>query len=107
MITVVSHVEVERKYETDSAFTLPDLRDVPGVTRVADPERHTLLARYYDTADLRLARRGVTLRRRTGGTDDGWHLKLPRAKGERQEVRRPAGTAADSVPADLAELVIA
>ncbi|WP_433332051.1 CHAD domain-containing protein [Spirillospora sp. CA-294931] len=101
---MAGHTEVERKYETDSTFTLPDLRDVPGLSGVAAPERHTLLARYYDTADLRLARRGITLRRRTGGTDDGWHLKLPKAKGERHELSRPA---TDSMPDDLTELVTA
>lgn len=36
-----------------------------------------LTAVYVDTTDARLARWGVTLRRRTGGEDAGWHLKLP------------------------------
>jgi hypothetical protein len=34
-------------------------------------------ADYYDTDDLRLIRGGITLRRRRGGDDAGWHLKLP------------------------------
>ena len=32
---------------------------------------------YHDTEDLRLIRWGVTLLRRAGGADEGWHLKLP------------------------------
>jgi len=104
---VAAHVEVERKYEAGSGFSLPDLRDVPGLSAAAEPRRHTLIARYFDTRDLRLARHGITLRRRTGGTDDGWHLKLPKAKGERDEVQRPAGAAGDPVPAELADLVLA
>ncbi|PFG20816.1 CYTH and CHAD domain-containing protein [Serinibacter salmoneus] len=36
-----------------------------------------LTAVYVDTRDARLARWGVTLRRRTGGPDTGWQLKLP------------------------------
>src|SRR6185503_13979689 len=40
-----------------------------------------------DTEDLRLARAGVTLRRRRGGHDAGWHLKLPVGGDSRDEVR--------------------
>ena len=36
-----------------------------------------LHAVYYDTPGLDLAARHITLRRRTGGTDASWHLKLP------------------------------
>ena len=36
-----------------------------------------LSAVYHDTDDLRLARWEVTLRRRQGGVDEGWHLQLP------------------------------
>ena len=44
---------------------------------------------YFDTEDLRLARSGITLRRRSGGSDDGWHLKLPAGSDARDEVRLP------------------
>ncbi|MEV4557968.1 CYTH and CHAD domain-containing protein [Kitasatospora sp. NPDC049285] len=44
---------------------------------------------YFDTPDLRLLRRGVTLRRRTGGHDAGWHLKTPQPNGSRTETRLP------------------
>src|SRR5665647_2760975 len=58
-------------------------------------------ATYFDTADARLARHHITLRRRTGGDDAGWHLKLPAGQDERTEVRRPLGRATRTVPVAL------
>ncbi len=63
-----------------------------------------MTATYFDTPDLRLGRAGVTLRRRTGGSDAGWHLMLPVA-GDRLEVRRPSGRSAAAVPVELVDLV--
>ena len=69
-----------------------------GVAAASRPGEQLLDAVYYDTADLRLIRAGVTLRRRTGGEDAGWHLKLPAGAETRYEVRlplaAPAGTPA-------------
>ncbi|WP_405578445.1 CHAD domain-containing protein [Streptomyces sp. NBC_01190] len=57
----------------------PDrLRRLPGVSRVREERPEDLDAVYYDTADLRLLAHGITLRRRRGGADEGWHVKLPR-----------------------------
>ena len=56
-----------------------------------EPAELALSAVYFDTEDLRLARSGITLRRRSGGTDDGWHLKLPAGSDARDEVRLPPG----------------
>ena len=57
-----------------------------GVTAVARVPR-TLMAVYYDTPDLRLARWGVTVRHRTGdGT--GWTVKLPEGEEGPALVRR-------------------
>ncbi|MDR3036635.1 MAG: CYTH domain-containing protein, partial [Kitasatospora sp.] len=75
---VSEHRETERKYQADSAvLTLPPLDDLPQVGSVSGAEKETLDAEYYDTGDLRLIRSGLTLRRRRGGTDEGWTLKLP------------------------------
>ena len=63
-----------------------------------------LAATYYDTFDLRLAKDKVTLRRRTGGKDAGWHLKLPGDGDGRREISAPLGRAR-AVPAELLELV--
>ena len=92
------HVEVERKYEADDTFSLPDLTGAGGIAAVGRPEEQSLEATYYDTPDLRLLRSRVTLRRRTGGTDAGWHVKLPGANGARRELHQPAGRAARTAP---------
>ncbi len=98
--------EVERKLTVDVGWSLPPLDTVKGVERVEEAPPIELDAVYFDTADLRLAIRGVTLRRRTGGSDAGWHLKLPAPGGARTEVRRPLADSDDVPPDSLAELVV-
>jgi CHAD domain-containing protein len=85
--------ETERKYDVSEGFELPSL---PGA---ADAETHDLDATYYDTDDLRLARNRRTLRRRSGGTDAGWHLKTPGQGSSRTEHRLPLD--GDDVPDEL------
>ncbi|MEO3763145.1 CYTH and CHAD domain-containing protein [Streptomyces sp. B5E4] len=98
--------EIERKYEptadTRELPPLPDLTGVDGVAAVVEQGTALLDAVYYDTAARRLAADGITLRRRTGGDDAGWHLKLPVAAGVRDEIRAPLG---EGVPRRLAALV--
>jgi inorganic triphosphatase YgiF len=96
---VTDHLEIERTYEVDAAFELPSLSDLG---EVDGPQERRLDATYYDTADLRLLAAKVTFRRRTGGDDAGWHVKLPAGIDARKEVRRELS---DSIPADLVELV--
>ena len=93
--------EIESKYDVDEALSLPDLRGIAGVAAVQDPVEHDFVATYFDTADLRLAAARTTLRRRTGGQDAGWHLKLPLSNGDRQEVRSPLTRATKTVPPAL------
>jgi CHAD domain-containing protein len=65
--------EREVKLGAGPAFHLPELAGVvEGITADA-PETIRLETVYYDTPDLRLARWGVSLRRRAG---EGWTLKL-------------------------------
>ena len=97
--------EIERKYEAGPAVTLPGLSGVQGVAQETDLPSEDLSAEYYDTGDLRLIRAGVTLRRRRGGHDAGWHLKLPAGADTRQEIQLPLGRAGRRVPAELARLV--
>lgn len=94
-------IESERKFAVSKGFTVPGLDGVPGVSEVTAPRRYRLTAVYYDTPRLDLARAKVTLRRRTGGTDAGWHLKLPAGDTDRREIHAPLSAGRDQVPRKL------
>ena len=98
-------IETERKYEAEAGFVLPDLSGLAAVAAVTAPRVHRLRAVYVDTADHRLLAARITLRRRTGGTDAGWPLKLPAGVDSRREVHAPLGRSARAVPAGLAARV--
>jgi inorganic triphosphatase YgiF len=98
-------LEIERKYAVGAGFVLPDLSAVPGVAAVTGPDTYHLTAIYLDTPGQDLAAAKITLRRRTGGTDAGWHLKLPAGAGARREVHAPLGPGTEPVPERLAALV--
>ncbi|WP_104084203.1 CYTH and CHAD domain-containing protein [Cryobacterium sp. Y11] len=102
-------IETELKFDVDEAALLPRLTDIPGVQTIAALVTHDLEAVYFDTADLVLTAAHITLRRRTGGDDAGWHLKLPLAAGRRHEIHAPLGKhvfdKADAVPESLTQLV--
>jgi hypothetical protein len=98
-------IETERKYEAAAEFVLPDLAALDDVAAITSPRTYRLRAVYFDTPDHRLAAARITLRRRTGGTDAGWHLKLPVGTDSRREVHAPLGRRVYTVPAGLAELV--
>lgn len=98
------HREVETKYDVADDVALPDIADLPDVARVEGPHTFLLEARYFDTEDLALARRGITLRRRTGGEDEGWHLKLP-VSGARQEIQAALGRSTRTPPLALRRVV--
>jgi CHAD domain-containing protein len=97
--------ETERKYDVPETFDLPALVGTAGIAAVGDAETHDLDATYFDTDDLTLAKNRRTLRRRTGGTDAGWHLKTPGTGSSRTEHRLPLGGDPDQVPAELTGLV--
>jgi inorganic triphosphatase YgiF len=103
------HLETEQKYDVDAGFVLPDLRGLAGSARATLPRRYYLTATYFDTDDLDLIKNHITLRRRVGGADEGWHLKRPVRKDTRQELHVPLGegqaTDAATVPAMLAAQV--
>ncbi len=109
------HREVERKLRVHGRYEIPDLTEPVGdqlavVSRTEPAHTFTQTAVYFDTADLRLARSHITLRRREGGVDDGWHCKLPAddsAPGARDEIRLPLAAApADVPPKALTDLVL-
>jgi CHAD domain-containing protein len=87
--------ETERKYESTAPLDpglVAELAAAAGcVPPDGAPAQFELSAVYYDTDDLRLIRSRLTLRRRRGGNDAGWHLKLPAGTDDRDEVRVPLG----------------
>jgi len=105
MSTPEGSLEIERKYAVPPGFVLPDLSTVPGVAAVTGPDTYHLTAVYLDTPRQDLAAAKITLRRRSGGTDDGWHLKLPAGAQARREVHASLGPGSEPVPGRLAGLV--
>jgi len=102
---LTEHLETELKLDVEPGFAVPDLDGLVNGQTVTEPEVRHLVANYFDTSDLRLASAPVTLRRRTGGPDEGWHLKLPVGAGTRRELQVPLGNDATTVPPQLASLV--
>ncbi|MEV7693543.1 CYTH domain-containing protein [Microbacterium sp. NPDC089189] len=96
-------VEVEEKFDVDEHASMPDWTQLADVDEVGAPEVRELDARYLDTDDLALARARVALRRRTGGPDEGWHVKSSAADG-RHEWQWPLGDSADVPDAVVASL---
>jgi len=101
---LTEHAETELKMEAGPDFAIPDLAGLARGITVTEPEVRLLDASYFDTPDQRLATAGITLRRRTGGTDAGWHLKLPVSASTRRELQAPLSDA-ETVPAQLASQV--
>jgi CHAD domain-containing protein len=99
------HLEIETKYDVAEDFQLPALDGLDGVASVDPPVEHGLEAVYHDAADLRLLRARVTLRRRTGGPDAGWHLKLP-AGAARSELHAPLGRTTKKPPQALVAPIV-
>ena len=98
------HLEIERKYDVTQDLPWVDLSSLPQVSTLADPTEKLLDATYYDTDALALIRAGITLRRRTGGSDAGWHLKLPAEGGARTEFGEPLGSPT-AVPPELVDRI--
>lgn len=91
------HVESERKYLLSGDQQLPSLGEVASEGEASE---FVMVATYYDAVDFRLIRSWQVLRRRTGGTDEGWHLKLPGQDADhRVEVHAPLD--GPRVPAEL------
>src|SRR5262245_54513568 len=90
-------LERELKLAVGPRFRLPALPGKPLPPRV-------FTSTYHDTADHRLARAGVTLRRRVERRAAAWQLKLPR--GAARLELEPAG-GAGAPPEEMRDLVTA
>jgi CHAD domain-containing protein len=102
---MTTYREVERKVRVDDAFDIAPVLDSLGDYRARRGPAFTMHADYYDTDELTLFRWRITLRRREGGLDQGWHLKLPVSGGsigDRDEVRLELS---EHVPARLGDIV--
>jgi CHAD domain-containing protein len=102
-------VEREAKLLAPAGFVLPRLDDlVPDATVSVMPVGR-LTATYYDTADLRLMRSGITLRYRLGEAGRAWTVKLPEGSSGPALVRREIRFAGPPhhIPEQAADLVLA
>lgn len=100
------YTEIERKFDVDESTVSPSFDGLSAITRIDRLSTQSLDAVYFDTAGHDLARNRITLRRRTGGPDAGWHLKLPAGGDTRTEIHAPL-TDSDTVPAELLDIVLA
>jgi CHAD domain-containing protein len=115
---------VQRAMEREAKFAIapeagtPELAPLPAGLRVVERDEVRLSARYFDTADLGLLRRGITLRHRhdlSGTGEELWTLKLPDAETRaarsasvlsRTEVSWPGAESGD-VPEEARRLLTA
>ncbi|MGU3294029.1 CYTH and CHAD domain-containing protein [Williamsia sp. M5A3_1d] len=113
-MTAHEQIEIELKFDVAAGRPIPDLTALPGVASTSGPIEENLDATYFDTENLDLADNRITLRRRTGGHDEGWHLKRPAGTGGRRERQVPldpddadpaTGIAHATVPGELLEPV--
>ena len=102
-----SYLEVERKFDVVDSTVSPSFDGLSAVASVKRSPVQQLDAVYFDTPHRDLAAHRITLRRRTGGPDAGWHLKLPAGADARTEVREPLDSSGDDVPEALRDVVLA
>ena len=102
---VTQQVEIERKYDVAGQRT-PKLKlhKLEHFT-VGEPVEHEMSATYYDTAELALAHAKVAVRRRTGGSDDGWHVKYQAGHVRGELHYEPLKTSAQRIPAALRKVL--
>lgn len=98
------YVEMELKFDAPDSGVPPCFDGLAAVSRVEKQPTQLLDAVYFDTPNHDLAANWVTLRRRRGGHDEGWHLKLPAGEA-RTEIRAPLGTVDSHVPDALLDVV--
>ncbi len=98
------HRERELKFDAPDGWQLPGFADVLPDGGSVEQETIHLESTYFDTAGRDLLRSRMTLRRRSGDADTGWHLKVPDGNA-RLEIRQPLDEAND-VPAALRDITL-
>ena len=91
-------LEVERK------FALAAGQELPALAGLGQAVELPMLAVYHDTRHFALTRARQVVRHRTGGVDDGWHVKLPGGDAD-QRVEHHAPADLPRLPAGLRGLV--
>ncbi len=92
--------EQEDKFEVDSDWVPPQLAELLPAGGHLDQEVRKLHNTYFDTPGAGLRLFGITLRRRVGGSETGWQLKVPSGSA-RTELQ--SGSRAKKLPAALAQ----
>jgi inorganic triphosphatase YgiF len=95
--------EIESKFDVAPDFIVGDLAGLLYEGDTVEVSDHELVSVYYDTDQHDLLRSRLTLRRRTGTSDTGWHLKVP-GKDARTELRWPL-SGHDELPEELRRLI--
>ncbi len=94
--------EREDKFDVSPGFVVPELVDLVPEGGWIETATYQLNNTYYDTADGDLGQARLTLRKRVGGPDAGWHLKIP-AGDARTEIHSKSRLR--TVPKSLSDLV--
>jgi CHAD domain-containing protein len=101
---VSAKTERELKFDVPSGFAVPNVSACLPTPPEVQTDEIVLVSTYYDTTDADLLRQRITLRRRTGDADTGWHLKVPEGPA-RTEIHVPLdGT--EAVPERLRTLIV-
>ena len=95
--------EREDKYDVGPGWGLPDLADLLPAGGRLETAEFRLDNTYFDTPSAHLLRLGATLRRREGGPDAGWHLKVPQGLA-RNEITESSDST--SLPEELGLIVV-
>lgn len=101
------HVELERKFDVPDDAVTPSFDGLTTIGRVERLPLQSMEAVYYDTPAHDLAAHRITLRRRTGGTDAGWHLKLPGSAAHPEARTEVRAALQPDVPLELRDVVLA
>ncbi len=97
-----TYEEREDKFDVEAGWVMPQLAAlVPNGGRVIQDVR-SLHSTYFDTPSAALRVFGITLRRRIGGSDTGWQLKVPNGTS-RTELQ--SGSRSKTVPRALSHAV--
>lgn len=109
------HREVEFKFRVPLDFDVESVLTgessfLTGGFSVDIEQPRNMSAIYFDTPTASLLRWGITLRNRSGGADDGWHLKLPIfgekvIKGATKRLELHASGDSELPPADFIAVV--